>query len=835
MRLRDARQTKRVRQRRKGLEGLPPNAQRLLEKRLAVAPKQIEDDETNGNLRAEEQVPFPASKPLLQLGERQHLLAAHRQELAIQDPVPGQIARRIRDLEKRARDFLQIARVKRNALADLVQLAANAVVFILDPNCCAPGSARRLHCAVRRGGLRTARPTLLRGVVGSKPAFSRHSLPNVRRGLLGRREHEFHRAKRDQTRLRQPPLLRQPRRLANVAEQQVRPPHGFQRDAERRRDRLLHQPLLQSDAQVAGENFDEKFPFQRRAASQGIDEQGQLGRRPARAVQLLEQMMNRIDGQSRSGRARRRAQRPGRGRRGSRRSRSPACVQRQDFERRLAAVAVLEISPAQFVRREAANGAQRFTDQRPAKLQHLVPAGREWVSGKPGGHPRQRLPFECLNIFRQQTDFFPLAADTANGGAGFGECRERGLARHGGRREQVPGDFGFRPALREGFGFFSRFAAAAAGRQRQRQLFLLAQCTRVEPHLAQRPRKVRGKTVEGENSFRRDALHEFDETGKIRMIAQRKRRVGSIAKPAIRIDRPAGEHRGAHPAELAQRGRQVRHRRANQHFASRGPAVKLLVSRKLLAELLINLRELENRFVQQNRQTRVRQPAQQLLAFAERIAEQHRRLVIVNRLATKARHTFQHLARRRELILRPAVSRLHDERVRPAGARGLARFRGQTLAQFEIAGVKQGFAPGFDQAHRAAENMAGGQQGDLPANAAGLERCRLVEGQNLFLARAAEPRLHERRGRRARDHFSMLADVVAVRVADEDAVSAGLRLARVEPQFQRRQINAAAVVLERHGRHRDNLAVESPESRGEEGFRGTVPSVNQVGRDSVEP
>ena len=216
-------------------------------------------------------------------------------------------------------------------------------------------------------------------------------------------------------------------------------------------------------------------------------------------------------------------------------------------------------------------------------------------------------------------------------------------------------------------------------------MLLLAQRLRRKTHLTQRLRKVRGKTVQRENAFRRDAFHELNEVGKIRVVAQRKCGVGLVTKAAIRIHRPAGQHRGARLAQLAQRRRQVGHRRTNQHFPARRLSFELLVRRKLVAELFKNFRELENRFVQENRQPGIGQPAQEFLAFAERIAEQHRRLLVVDGFPTEANHAFQHLARWRELILGPAISRLHDERVRVAR---LARFGGQARPQLEIAGVK---------------------------------------------------------------------------------------------------------------------------------------------------
>src|SRR5439155_9528693 len=209
---------------------------------------------------------------------------------------------------------------------------------------------------------------------------------------------------------------------------------------------------------------------------------------------------------------------------------------------------------------------------------------------------------------------------------------------------------------------------ATCNRQRQRELFFFAQRTRLKTGLAQRLREVRGEPVQRENACRRDALHELDELRKIRVVTQWKRGVGPATKAAVGVNRPAGERRRAHAAEVAQRHRQVRHRRADQHAAGGGFAFPFFVGRKSLAEPLVNPGELEYRPVQPYWQSRVRQATQHYLAFAERIPEQYRRLVVIDGLATEANYALQHLARRRELILHPAVSRLHDEGV------GVARF-----------------------------------------------------------------------------------------------------------------------------------------------------------------
>lgn len=79
---------------------------------------------------------------------------------------------------------------------------------------------------------------------------------------------------------------------------------------------------------------------------------------------------------------------------------------------------------------------------------------------------------------------------------------------------------------------------------------------------------------------------------------------------------------------------------------------------------------------------------------------------------------------------------------------------------------------------------------------------------------SAESGSHKSRGRLTQNDFAMLADVVAVRVADENAVGPRLRLVRVEPQLQPWQIDAAAVILKRKYGHRDNLAARGWEVQG---------------------
>jgi hypothetical protein len=74
----------------------------------------------------------------------------------------------------------------------------------------------------------------------------------------------------------------------------------------------------------------------------------------------------------------------------------------------------------------------------------------------------------------------------------------------------------------------------------------------------------------------------------------------------------------------------------------------------------------------------------------------------------------------------------------------------------------------------------------------------------------------------------MIADVVAVRVADENAVGARLRLMRIEPELERGKINSTAIELKSQRRHGDNLSAEGRES-SVEGEREVIPTDQRCG------
>ena len=193
--------------------------------------------------------------------------------------------------------------------------------------------------------------------------------------------------------------------------------------------------------------------------------------------------------------------------------------------------------------------------------------------------------------------------------------------------------------------------------------------------------------------------------------------------------------------------------------------------------------------MQHDRQSRIGQAAKDFLAFAQGITQQHRGLVVFDRFPAETNDPLQDFSRRREPVVAAAVSCLHDQDI---GWSRFASFSGQALAQFEIAGVKQRFAAGFDKSHRAAEDVTGGKEGQMVRDIPMLERSPLAKRKNMFQPLAFHAGAHELGSGGAEDDFAMDADVIRMGVADKNAVFAQLRLMRVEPQAQLRQTNAAA-------------------------------------------
>ena len=75
-----------------------------------------------------------ASEPALERDEREDRPITPAEDLAIEDAVPGERPGRLDDLREPGADVVQVARVEPHIRAALVELGADAVVLVLDPD-----------------------------------------------------------------------------------------------------------------------------------------------------------------------------------------------------------------------------------------------------------------------------------------------------------------------------------------------------------------------------------------------------------------------------------------------------------------------------------------------------------------------------------------------------------------------------------------------------------------------------------------------------------------------------------------------------------------------------
>ena len=162
-----------------------------------------------------------APEPRLEGDERQDRAVAPGEELAIEDAVPRQVPRRRDDLWELCGDVVQVARVEADLVPEPMQLAADAVVLVLDPD--------------------------------SRPEAGK----DLGRVLGGRGEHELERMEQGQLGALEATRLRQLGGAADVAGEHARPLHGIERSVERLGQRRLDEPFAEPDAELTGEHADD--------------------------------------------------------------------------------------------------------------------------------------------------------------------------------------------------------------------------------------------------------------------------------------------------------------------------------------------------------------------------------------------------------------------------------------------------------------------------------------------------------------------------------------------------------------------------------------------------
>lgn len=466
-------------------------------------------------------------------------------------------------------------------------------------------------------------------------------------------------------------------------------------------------------------------------------------------------------------------------------------VELQRFEGSFAEVAVFQVDLAEFGFGDLSGVAEDVADDGPAELKGFVFAAGKRGAGEPDGSGVERGRFELAKVFGKDFGFLEFFGGGADLSAGLGEAREEFGFRKGGdgvgqrewgrTRHLVP--------------YNATFSLGGGEREGERKLVLFAEGLGVVAEVAQGLGELGGKAVEREDFFGLDLFDEFDEVREVGVVAERECGVGLVTEAAVGIDSPAGEDGDADFAEVAHHGGVGDVRRTEKNFTPRGTGFVFFVGGKALAEAFVDFGEAMDGAVEHDGQARFAEAAEDFLGFAETVAEEDGSFVVVEGFAAEADDALNDFGGGRETVFGLAVRRLHDEDV---GFDGRARFGGEAAAEFEIASVEKGLAAGFDEGHRAAEDVAGGSQRDVE-RLVGVIRDSpfFAEFEEAFDPFAADARVHEFGSGRAENDFAMERCVIGMGVADEaDFVFCDLGFVWIKPESERGQENAAAIELD---------------------------------------
>ncbi len=218
--------------------------------------------------------------------------------------------------------------------------------------------------------------------------------------------------------------------------------------------------------------------------------------------------------------------------------------------------------------------------------------------------------------------------------------------------------------------------------------------------------------------------------------------------------------------------------------------VVFLVGRKSDAKFLVYPGHGIDRSMQHDGQPGTVQDGEDFLGFSQRVAEQDGRLAVLQRLGAELQDIGNDLLGGGKPVMRQPVGRLHHESV---GAGGLEDFRRQTLAELEVARVKQRALVVLVKKLGGAQDMAG----RIERRGPGAEVALFAERQDVQLSDIpAHAGLHQAGGGSGAEQVVMAARVVAMGVRNEGPVA---RNPRVQPEIGGRKVQALAVFYGNHG------------------------------------
>ena len=177
------------------------------------------------------------AQPLLQFCKGQSTARAPGHDLSIRNELTRKRTHRGIQLGK-LEDLVQSARIQFHLIATLVRLGANAIVLIFQ----------------------------------KRSAWDR--LEDFARRLNRSCQHTSDRVEQAQLSFVERATSRKPQGLADITEEHVRTLNAVNRRAESLGDRFFDQVLFQADAEIAGDDLDDVFRFQRIGATKQLFHHG---------------------------------------------------------------------------------------------------------------------------------------------------------------------------------------------------------------------------------------------------------------------------------------------------------------------------------------------------------------------------------------------------------------------------------------------------------------------------------------------------------------------------------------------------------------------------------
>ncbi len=209
---------------------------------------------------------------------------------------------------------------------------------------------------------------------------------------------------------------------------------------------------------------------------------------------------------------------------------------------------------------------------------------------------------------------------------------------------------------------------------------------------------------------------------------------------------------------------------------------ELAIGREGDPERFVDPRHLHGLRMEHEREHRLAEALQQLLALAQRIAEEDGDLPVVEGIATEVEDIAEDLCRGRKAVAGQAEGALHDDRIGLGSGAGFSRLAGTEL---EIPGVEERFPPAPRPELRRAENMARRIEPDLGL---GVEGIGLPVIENGFLALSRHPQSHQPGGPLRTNHRSMRRGMIGMGMGDKGPLH---RKRGIEPQIDLGKKNAA--------------------------------------------